>query len=168
MQVAGCIGGAILANVMFALPAVSISTKHRSSGPHFLSEIVPTFGLLLVIFALTRTRRSNITPAAVGAYIGAAYSFTSSTSFANPAIAVGRMFSNTFAGIAPASVPTFVVAEVIGGVVAIVAIKVLYPDLTGDEAADIMVPHHGPGITSAVTPSGTSVPSPVAAVTEGS
>ncbi len=168
VQVAGCIGGAILANVMFALPAVSISTKHRSSGPHFLSEIVATLGLLLVIFALARTRRSNITPAAVGAYIGAAYFFTSSTSFANPAIAVGRMFSNTFAGIAPASVPTFVVAEVIGGVVAIVAIKVLYPDLTGDEAADIMVPHHGPGITSAVTPSGTSVPSPVAAVTEGS
>jgi arsenate reductase len=78
----------------------------------------------------------------VGAYIGAAYFFTSSTSFANPAIAVGRMFSNTFAGIAPSSVPTFVVAEVIGGVVAVLAIKALYPNLTRDEAADIMVPHH--------------------------
>jgi glycerol uptake facilitator-like aquaporin len=143
VQMAGCIGGAILANVMFALPAVSISTKHRASGPHFLSEIVATLGLLLVIFALARTRRSHITPAAVAAYIGAAYFFTSSTSFANPAIAVGRMFSNTFAGIAPSSVPTFVAAEVIGGIVAVVAIVVLYPDLTRDEAADIMVPHHG-------------------------
>ena len=151
----GASAGPILANLMFALPAVSISTKHRASRPHFLSEIVATLGLILVIFALARTRRSNITPAAVGAYIGAAYFFTSSTSFANPAIAVGRMFCNTFAGIAPASVPAFVVAEVIGGIVAIVVIKVLYPDLTGDEAADIMVPHHGPGTTSAVPPGGT-------------
>ena len=142
VQVAGCIGGAILANLMFALPAVSISTKHRASGPHFLSEIVATLGLLLVIFALARTKRSNITPAAVGAYIGAAYFFTSSTSFANPAIAVGRMFSNTFAGIAPSSVPVFVVAEVIGGIVAVIVVKILYPDLTEDEAADIIVPHH--------------------------
>ena len=141
-QVVGCIGGAILANVMFALPAVSISTKHRASGPHFLSEIVATLGLLLVIFALARTKRSNITPAAVGAYIGAAYFFTSSTSFANPAIAVGRMFSNTFAGIAPSSVPVFVVAEVIGGIVAFVVVKILYPDLTEEEAAYIIVPHH--------------------------
>src|SRR3984957_3128492 len=142
VQVAGCIGGAILANLMFALPAVSISTQHRASGPHFLSEIVATLGLLLVIFALARTKRSNITPAAVGAYIGAAYFFTSSTSFANPAIAVGRMFSNTFAGIAPSSVPVFVVAEVIGGIVAVIVVKILYPDLTEDEAADIIVPHH--------------------------
>jgi arsenate reductase len=142
VQVAGCIGGAILANLMFALPAVSISTKHRASGPHFLSEIVATLGLLLVIFALARTKRSNVAPAAVGAYIGAAYFFTSSTSFANPAIAVGRMFSNTFAGIAPSSVPVFVVAEVIGGIVAVIVVKILYPDLTEDEAADIIVPHH--------------------------
>jgi glycerol uptake facilitator-like aquaporin len=158
MQVAGCIGGAILANVMFALPAVSISTKHRASGPHFLSEVVATLGLLLVIFALARTRRSHITPAAVGAYIGAAYFFTSSTSFANPAIAVGRMFSNTFAGIAPSSVPTFVVAEVIGGVVAVVAIMVLYPDLTREEAADIMVPHHGSDAGTAMLPPAVGVP----------
>ena len=142
VQVTGCIGGAILANLMFALPAVSISTKHRASGPHFLSEIVATLGLLLVIFALARTKRSKVTPAAVGAYIGAAYFFTSSTSFANPAIAVGRMFSNTFAGIAPSSVPVFVGAEVIGGVVAVIVVKILYPDLTEDEAADIIVPHH--------------------------
>ncbi len=107
-QVGGCIGGAVLANVMFSKAAISISTKHRASGPHFLSEVVATLGLLLVIFALARSGRSAPAPAAVGAYIGAAYFFTSSTSFANPAITVGRMFSNTFAGIAPSSVPSFI------------------------------------------------------------
>jgi len=142
-QVLGCISGAMVANVMFALPAVSISTKRRATGPHFLSEIVATLGLILVIFALSRTRRSNTTPAAVGTYIGAAYFFTSSTSFANPAIAVGRMFSNTFAGIAPSSVPLFAVAEVIGGIAAIGLIKALYPHVTPAEAADIIFPHHG-------------------------
>jgi hypothetical protein len=128
---------------MFSLPAVSLSTKHRATGPHFLSEIVATLGLLLVIFALARTERSQTTPAAVGAYIGAAYFFTSSTSFANPAIAVGRMFSNTFAGIKPSSAPLFIVAEVIGGVLAVLVIKTLYPDVTPAEAADIVFPHHG-------------------------
>jgi glycerol uptake facilitator-like aquaporin len=142
-QVGGCVVGAITANVMFSLPAVSISTKHRATGPHFLSEIVATLGLLLVIFALARTKRSSPTPPAVGAYIGAAYFFTSSTSFANPAIAVGRMLSNTFAGIAPSSVPLFVLAEIVGGVVAIVVIKALYPNVTPAEASDIVFPHHG-------------------------
>ena len=85
-QVAGCIGGAVLANLMFALPAITISAKHRASGAHFLSEVIATFGLLLVIFALARSGRGRSAPAAVGAYIGAAYWFTSSTSFANPAI----------------------------------------------------------------------------------
>jgi len=141
-QVAGCVLGVVLANVMFALPAVHFSTKHRASGPHFVSEIVATFGLILVIFALARTKRTHLAPAAVAAYIGAAYFFTSSTSFANPAIAVGRMFSDSFAGIAPSSVPLFVVAEVIGGLVAIAAIAVLYPRLTKEEAADIIVAHH--------------------------
>ena len=103
-QIAGCALGAIVANIMFSLSAVSISTHHRASPAHFLSEIIATGGLILVIFALARTRRTNFTPAAVGAYIGAAYFFTSSASFANPAITFGRMFSNSFAGIAPASV----------------------------------------------------------------
>jgi glycerol uptake facilitator-like aquaporin len=152
VQVAGCVAGAILANVMFSLPAVSISTKHRASGPHFLSEIVATLGLIILIFALARTKRTNVTPAAVGAYIGAAYFFTSSTSFANPAIAVGRMFSNSFAGIAPSSVPVFVVAEVVGGILAIGVIKMLYPDLTEQEASDIIVPHHGADAASATPP----------------
>src|SRR5580658_2824231 len=106
-QVAGCVGGAVIANLMFSKAAVSISTRHRATPAHFLSEIVATLGLILVIFALARSGRSRSAPAAVGAYIGAAYFFTSSTSFANPAITVGRMFSNTFAGIAPISAPAF-------------------------------------------------------------
>jgi glycerol uptake facilitator-like aquaporin len=141
VQVAGCIGGAMVANLMFALPAVSISTKHRATPAHFLSEMVATLGLLLVIFALARSGRPQATPAAVGAYIGAAYFFTSSTSFANPAITVGRMFSDTFAGIAPSSVPSFIAAEIVGGALAIGVIKMLYPDITPAQAADIIVPH---------------------------
>jgi glycerol uptake facilitator-like aquaporin len=141
VQVAGCIGGAVIANLMFALPAVSISTKDRATPAHFLSEIVATLGLMLVIFALARSGRSRATPAAVGAYIGAAYFFTSSTSFANPAIAVGRMFSDTFAGIAPSSVPSFIAAEIVGGVLAIGVIKMLYPGITPAQAAEIVVPH---------------------------
>jgi arsenate reductase len=140
-QVAGCIAGAIAANAMFALTAVSISTKHRASEAHLFAEVIATLGLLLVIFALARTRRGNLAPAAVGAYIGSAYFFTSSTSFANPAISIGRMFSNTFAGIAPAAVPGFVVAQLIGGAVAIGVLRVLYPDITPDEAAEVMIPH---------------------------
>ena len=104
---------------MFALPAVSISTKARATPAHFLSEVIATLGLLLVIFALARSGRSRSAPAAVGAYIGAAYWFTSSTSFANPAITIGRMFSNTFAGIAPSSALPFIGAQVLGGLVAV-------------------------------------------------
>ena len=140
-QVAGCVAGAIAANVMFALPAVSISVKHRATGPHFLSEIIATLGLLLVIFALARSGRSRVTPAAVGAYIGAAYFFTSSASFANPAITVGRMFSNTFAGIAPSSAPVFIAAQVVGGILAVGLVRLLYPGMTAAEAADVTVPH---------------------------
>jgi glycerol uptake facilitator-like aquaporin len=140
-QVAGCVGGAVVANVMFAQPAVSISTHQRATGAHLVSEVVATAGLVLVIFALARTGRSASAPAAVGAYIGAAYFFTSSTSFANPAITVGRMVSNTFAGIAPSSAPAFVAAQVIGGLGAFAVIKALYPGVTPAEAADVVVPH---------------------------
>ncbi len=140
-QIAGCVLGAIVANGMFSLAAISISTHHRASPAHLLSEAIATAGLLLVIFSLARTKRANTIPAAVGAYIGAAYFFTSSASFANPAISVGRMFSNTFAGIAPSSVPGFVAAQLIGCACAIVAIRVLYPDVTPQEAAEIMLPH---------------------------
>ncbi len=140
-QIGGCIIGAIAANGMFAQAAVSISSKHRASPAHLLAEAVATLGLLLVIFSLARTRRAASAPAAVGAYIGAAYFFTSSTSFANPAISVGRMFSNTFAGIAPASVPGFVFAQLVGGVLAIGVIRLLYPDVTPEEAAEVVMPH---------------------------
>ena len=142
-QVLGCIAGAVVANGMFALAAISISDKHRASEAHLLAEVVATLGLLLVIFALARTRRGSMAPAAVGTYIGAAYFFTSSTSFANPAISVGRMFSDTFAGIAPSSVPAFIVAQLVGGAVAIGTLRVLYPDITPDEAAEAMLPHDG-------------------------
>src|SRR5580692_11227231 len=141
-QVAGCVLGAVVANVMFSLAAISISTHHRASPAHLFSEVIATAGLLLVIFSLARTKRANTIPAAVGAYIGAAYFFTSSASFANPAISVGRMFSNSFAGIAPASVPGFIGAQLIGGASAILAIRVLYSDVTPGEAAELVVPHH--------------------------
>jgi glycerol uptake facilitator-like aquaporin len=140
-QIGGCIAGAVLANAMFSLSAISISTHHRASPAHLLAEVVATLGLLLVIFALARTRRGELAPAAVGAYIGSAYLFTSSTSFANPAIDVGRIFSDTFAGIAPASVPPFIAAQLVGGALAFAVIRVLYPDLTPDEAAEVMLPH---------------------------
>ena len=140
-QVAGCCGGAVVANLMFSRAAVSISTHHRATGAHFLSEVVATAGLLLVIFALARSGRGATAPAAVGAYIGAAYFFTSSTSFANPAITVGRMLSDTFAGIAPSSAPLFIAAQVVGALGAFAVIKALYPGVTPAEAADIIVAH---------------------------
>jgi len=126
-QVIGCICGAVLANVMFSLPAVTISTHDRISGGHFLAEGVATAGLLLVIFSLLRSRRDIAVAPAVGAYIGAAYWFTSSTSFANPAITIGRMFSNTFAGIAPSSAPVFIAAQAVGALVGYALIQILYP-----------------------------------------
>jgi glycerol uptake facilitator-like aquaporin len=148
-QVLGCIAGAVSANAMFSLAAVSISTTHRAAPAHLFAETVATVGLLLVIFALARTRRGHLAPAAVGAYIGSAYFFTSSTSFANPAITVGRIFSDTFAGIAPASVPAFVVVQLVGGAIAFGLIRVLYPGLTADEAADAVMPHETAGLALA-------------------
>jgi glycerol uptake facilitator-like aquaporin len=142
-QIAGCITGAIAANAMFALTAISIASHHRASGAHLFAEVIATLGLLLVIFSLARTGRATSAPAAVGAYIGAAYWFTSSTSFANPAITVGRMFSDTFAGIAPASGPGFIAAQLVGGLFAIAVIRTLYPDVTAAEAADVVLPHDG-------------------------
>jgi glycerol uptake facilitator-like aquaporin len=139
-QVAGCVTGAVAANLMFGEAAVSISVKHRASGAHALSEVIATAGLVLLIFALARSGRLASAPAAVGAYIGAAYWFTASTSFANPAIAVGRMFSNSFAGIAPSSVPVFIAAEVGGGIAGVALIRILYPTLSPAQAAGVVVP----------------------------
>jgi glycerol uptake facilitator-like aquaporin len=140
-QVAGCVSGAVVANLMFSRTAVSIAAHARATTAHALSEVVATVGLLVLIFALARTGRGERAPAAVGAYIGAAYFFTSSTSFANPAIAVGRMFSNSFAGIAPSSVPAFVAAEVVGGFVAYLLIKTLYPGFDRTDAAAVTLVH---------------------------
>jgi glycerol uptake facilitator-like aquaporin len=126
-QVAGCVTGAVAANLMFSEAAVSLSAKHRASGAHALSEVIATAGLVLVIFALARSGRTAAAPAAVGAYIGAAYWFTSSTSFANPAITIGRMFTGTFAGIAPSSAPVFIAAQAGGGVAGVLIVRILYP-----------------------------------------
>jgi len=140
-QVAGGVGGALLANAMFDVGA-SLSTTHRASGGHLLGEVVATAGLVVLIFALVRSGRGALAAPAVGAYIGAAYWFTSSTSFANPAVTIGRMFSDTFAGIAPASAPAFVVAQVVGLGVGAGLTLALYPD-AGDAADEVVVPHRG-------------------------
>lgn len=126
-QTAGGIAGAIIANLMFDLPAVEWSTKERSSANLWLSEVVATVGLLLIIHGCVRSGRSSSVPYAVGVWIGGAYWFTSSTSFANPAVTVARMFSDSFAGIEPASAPMFIVMQCAGGALAAVLIRFLYP-----------------------------------------
>jgi arsenate reductase len=135
--IGGCIG-AIVANVMFNLAAVNVSDHVRSSGALWFSETVATFGLLIVIFGVVRAGRASVVPFAVGAYITAAYWFTSSTSFANPAVTIGRTLSNTFAGISPSSVPMFIVMQLLGATIAIAAARFWYPDLDAD---DLVVPH---------------------------
>lgn len=129
-QCAGGISGAVLANLMFDLPAVAWSSRERAGTGVWLGEIVATAGLVLVIFALARAGGGGAVPLAVGGYIGAAYWFTSSTSFANPAVTLGRAFSDTFAGIAPASVPGFVAAQLVGLVAGVAALAALYPAST--------------------------------------
>jgi glycerol uptake facilitator-like aquaporin len=127
-QVAGCCAGVVLADLMYDLDAVDLSTHDRSDAHLLLSEVVATFGLVVVIFGVVRAGRGASVAYAVGGYITAAYWFTSSTSFANPAITVGRMLSDTFAGIEPASVPGFVAAQFVGGALALLAIRALYPE----------------------------------------
>jgi glycerol uptake facilitator-like aquaporin len=138
-QVAGGICGSLLVNVMFGV-GQHISTKHRASGGHLVGEIVATAALVALIFALVRSDRGAIAAPAVGAYIGAAYWFTSSTSFANPAVTIGRIFSDTFAGIAPGSVLAFIGMQLIGLIVGVAVTLVLYPD-AGTKADDVVVPH---------------------------
>ncbi len=150
-QFVGGAVGAVVANVVFSLPAVDLSTHARSSGALWSSEVVATFGLLIVIFGVVRSGRSTAAPFAVGAYIGAAYFFTSSTSFANPAVTVARTLSNTFAGIAPASVAPFVLAQLVGGALAVTAVWVLYPGVTS-VADDVILAHPEDGTTRAATP----------------
>lgn len=133
-QIAGCITGAVLANLMFDAPAIAWSTTDRSAVNLLLSEVVATAGLITVIFALVRTGRSAWAAPAVGAYIGGAYFFTSSTSFANPAITIGRMFSDTFAGIAPASAPAFIGAQLVGAAIGLLVVRPLFPVAAPDPA----------------------------------
>lgn len=138
-QIIGAIGGSVLANAMFEA-GTSISVKDRATGGHLLGEVVATAGLIVLIFALAATKRGALAAPAVGAYIGAAYWFTSSTSFANPAVTVGRIFSNTFAGIAPASVPGFVLAQLIGAALGLGLLAILFPAASRN-ADDVVLPH---------------------------
>jgi glycerol uptake facilitator-like aquaporin len=139
-QMLGGVAGAVLANLMYEVPVTELATTQREGVPLLLGEVVATAGLVALIFALARTGRGFLAAPAVGAYIGAAYWFTSSTSFANPAVTVGRVFSDTFAGIAPGSVPGFVLAQLVGAVVAVLLVRYLFPDVA-EAADDVVVPH---------------------------
>lgn len=138
-QTAGAIAGSLLANVMFDV-GTTTSDKQRVTGGHLVGEVVATAGLILLIFALARTNRGLLAAPAVGAYIGAAYWFTSSTSFANPAVTIGRMFSDTFAGIAPGSVPGFILAQLLGAGLGLGLLLLLFPG-AARSADDVVVPH---------------------------
>jgi len=127
-QIMGGVVGAVLANLMFELPAIELSTKTRSSPALWLSEIIATVGLLLVIHGCVRTGRANVVAFAVGIWIGGAYWFTSSTSFANPAVTIARTLSDTFTGIKPSSAPMFIVMQLVGALIAYGLIRLLYPD----------------------------------------
>ena len=133
----GCVG-AVVANVMFELSPVSLSTQTRSSSGLWLGEVVATFGLLLVILGVVRSGRGSSAAFAVAGYIGAAYWFTSSTSFANPAVTAGRTLSDTFAGIRWTSAPAFLVAQLLGGIAAIALARYVYPNLADVE---LVLPH---------------------------
>ena len=128
-QVVGGAVGAVVANLMFDLDAVSVSTHERGGSGQLLGEVVATIGLVLVVFGTLRSPRIETVAFAVGGYIAAAYWFTSSTSFANPAVTIARMFSDTFAGIDPASVPAFVLMQIIGGVLGAALVVLLHPTL---------------------------------------
>ncbi|MGA8210486.1 MAG: MIP/aquaporin family protein [Nocardioidaceae bacterium] len=142
-QTAGGVAGAGLANLMYQVPLTELSGTVRSGGPLWLGEVVATAGLVALVFTLARTGRGALAAPAVGGYIGAAYWFTSSTSFANPAVTVGRVFSDTFAGIAPGSVPGFVVAQLIGAALAVALVRWLHPGIADDDSLDgVVVPHH--------------------------
>jgi arsenate reductase len=136
-QIAGGAIGAVIANLMFGDAAVTFSTHHRATGAHLLGEVVATFGLVLVVFGVARSGRAATAPFAVAAYIASAYWFTSSTSFANPAVTVARALSNTFAGIAPSSVPGFLGAQVLGGVIGCACVIALYPNLSEPCGTDV-------------------------------
>jgi glycerol uptake facilitator-like aquaporin len=136
-QFVGGFLGTVAANLMFDRDAISISTHHRAGGGHLLGEVIATLGLLVVIFGAARSGRTDRVAVTVGAYITAAYWFTSSTSFANPAVTVARMFSNSFAGIAPASVAGFVAMQLVGGLVGYGLIRALFPSAAATPPAPL-------------------------------
>ncbi len=138
-QAIGGVVGAVIAQAMYDEPIVAWSTHHRGSASHLLAEAVASSGLLVVVLSLARHGSAALTAWTVGGYIGAAYFFTSSTSFANPAVTVARSLTDTFAGIAPSSVPSFVAAQVIGGVLGVALAAGLHPDLRRRDD-DVVVP----------------------------
>ncbi|UAL29868.1 aquaporin family protein [Nocardioides rotundus] len=149
-QIVGGAVGALLANLMFGVEFSRLAATERTGAPLWLGEVVATAGLVALIFTLARTGRGALAAPAVGAYIGAAYWFTSSTSFANPAVTVGRVFSDTFAGIAPGSVPGFVLAQVIGAALGVALVRYLHPDVGTPEdttPANVVIPHADPRST---------------------
>ena len=139
-QTTGAITGVVCANLMFDLSAVEWSTKDRSAGHLVFAEGIATIGLLLVIFGVVRSGRPSVAAFSVGGYIAGAYYFTSSTSFANPAVTVARTLSDTFAGIEPASAPAFIAVQLVAVAVAAGLIRLIYPDI-GEVADDVIVPH---------------------------
>jgi len=149
-QLVGAVVGAVLANLMYNEAAVSWSTTDRSAAHLLLGEVVATAGLVVLIFALAWSGRATLAPAAVGAYIGSAYWFTSSTSFANPAVSIGRAFSDTFAGIAPGSLPGFLIAQIFGAIIGTGLLAILYPG-AGQAADDIVSPRTDSTSTTSTT-----------------
>ncbi len=158
-QFAGGAVGAIAANLMFELPAVSIAATERSGAGLLLSEVLATFGLVVLIFGLVRAGRGGLAPFAVGAYIAAAYFWSSSTSFANPQVTLARTLSDTFAGIAPSSVPLFLLGQLVGAAAAVAVVVLLYPRIR-ESAGAAVVPHDG-------QPSDSAAPEPSGAATGG-
>lgn len=146
-QVLGCVAGTVLANLMFGLAAVSVSATQRASAAHLLAEVVATAGLVVAIFVLVRSDRAVWVAGVVAAYIGSAYFFTSSTSFANPAITIGRIFSDTFAGIAPSSAPWFIAAQLVGAVIGYAVVRLLVPSAVRSAA-----PHAAPNAAPKTAP----------------
>ena len=141
-QLAGALLGVVVANLMFDLEAVSVSGHERGGSGQLLGEVVAALGLVLIVFGTLRSTRPETVAFAVGGYIAAAYWFTSSTSFANPAVTIGRMFSDTFAGIAPGSVPGFIGAQLLGGLIAVALVSWLYPQIREPAQVGTTLDHH--------------------------
>jgi glycerol uptake facilitator-like aquaporin len=137
VQVLGAVGGVLVANAMFELPLLGAGSTDRGGGSMLLAEVVATAGLAVVVFGLMRAGRAHLVAPAVGCYIAAAYFFTASTSFANPAVTIGRALTDSFAGIAPANLPAFIGAQLVGGLVGWAFVRVLWPSSEATEVSDV-------------------------------